>query len=255
MPYYPPPSSGGSFLPLAGGTMTGTITSTIGTVTSDTPVLSATQTWNSAGVTFNGILLNITNTASAAASKFADFQVAGTSKASIGKAGTFRASDGTAADPSFGWPSVGNGMGFYSRTAYAIGVSIDGVQMWEFDATGTRTLRQTSSNTIGWTPNSNSQGAIDTAVSRNAAGVAEITNGSTGTFRDLKLRDLTASGQVTIGGTSASSSAGQVSIGGVTRTTIGANGAASALTALPLGYIDAYVGSTPVSIPYYNRGA
>jgi hypothetical protein len=116
-------------------------------------------------------------------------------------------------------------------------------------------ISMANSERIGWSGNANAIQTVFTAIGRNADGVVEINNGTPGTFRDLKLRDLVATGKVTIGGTSASASAGEVSIGGVTRTTIGANGAASALTALPLGYIDAYVGSTPVSIPYYNRGA
>lgn len=40
-----------------------------------------------------------------------------------------------------------------------------------------------------------------------------------------------------------------------TRTTIGANGAASALTALPVGYIDIDIGGSNYQIPYYTRGA
>ena len=37
-----------------------------------------------------------------------------------------------------------------------------------------------------------------------------------------------------------------------TFTTIGANGAASALTALPVGYITVMVGNTAYQIPFYN---
>lgn len=37
-----------------------------------------------------------------------------------------------------------------------------------------------------------------------------------------------------------------------TFTTIGANGAATALTANPVGYITVMVGDTPYQIPYYN---
>lgn len=43
-----------------------------------------------------------------------------------------------------------------------------------------------------------------------------------------------------------------VYLGGTTQTTIGANGGASALTALPLGYLIAYKGATKIVIPYYN---
>lgn len=37
-----------------------------------------------------------------------------------------------------------------------------------------------------------------------------------------------------------------------TQTTIGANGAASALTANPVGYLTVMVGNTAVQVPYYN---
>lgn len=43
-----------------------------------------------------------------------------------------------------------------------------------------------------------------------------------------------------------------LAVGGTTQTTVGANGGASALTALPLGYIQGYIGSTKIAIPYYN---
>ena len=37
-----------------------------------------------------------------------------------------------------------------------------------------------------------------------------------------------------------------------TQTTIGSNGAATALTANPVGYITVVIGNTPYQIPYYN---
>ena len=57
------------------------------TQTVSTPVLNASQTWNNAGTTFTGLKLNITDTASNAASLLADLQVGGTSKMSLDKAG------------------------------------------------------------------------------------------------------------------------------------------------------------------------
>lgn len=65
----------------AGTTLTG------GTVTSSTPLINATQTWNAGGVTFTGVLTNITNTASAAASLIQDWQVGGTSTVRLRKDG------------------------------------------------------------------------------------------------------------------------------------------------------------------------
>lgn len=51
------------------------------------PLINGTQTWNAAGVTFTGMLLNITDTASAAASLLWDMQVGGVSKFSVDKTG------------------------------------------------------------------------------------------------------------------------------------------------------------------------
>jgi hypothetical protein len=61
--------------------------------------------------------------------------------------------------------------------------------------------------------------------------------------------------QLLSGSVAVAQGAGAVSLGAVTRSTIGANGAASALTALPLGYLDIMVAGVTAQIPYYNRGA
>jgi hypothetical protein len=61
------------------------------TVATSNPVLDVSQTWNAAGVTFTGIKFNVTNTASAAASLLADFQVGGVSKFSVNKDGFVKA--------------------------------------------------------------------------------------------------------------------------------------------------------------------
>lgn len=58
-----------------------------GTVTASTPTFDAAQTWNAGGVTFTGGRLNITNTASAAASLFLDLQAGGVSQFSVGVSG------------------------------------------------------------------------------------------------------------------------------------------------------------------------
>jgi hypothetical protein len=70
-------------------------------------------------------------------------------------------------------------------------------------------------------------------------------------------RDYYGSGNSILGGfvrVSAASAgvASTTTIGSTTATTVGATGAASALPALPLGYIIAHVGTTQVKIPYYT---
>jgi len=59
-----------------------------GTVTVSTPVRDMTQTWNAGGVTFTALKLNITDTASAAASLLLDLQVGAVSKFSVRKDGS-----------------------------------------------------------------------------------------------------------------------------------------------------------------------
>lgn len=70
--------------------LTGTLGSTGingATVTTNAPLLNQTQTWNAGGVTFTGWKLNITDTASAAASLLMDLQIAGTTKFKVNRDG------------------------------------------------------------------------------------------------------------------------------------------------------------------------
>ena len=46
----------------------------------------------------------------------------------------------------------------------------------------------------------NPAGGLDTAISRNAAGVVEINNATAGQYRDLILRNLTSTGSVSVSG-------------------------------------------------------
>ena len=62
-----------------------------GVVTASLPLFSAAQTWNNAGVTFAGIKLSITDTASNSASLLLDLQIGGSSKFSVRKDGTITA--------------------------------------------------------------------------------------------------------------------------------------------------------------------
>jgi hypothetical protein len=54
-------------------------------------IYDLTDTWNNAGTSFNGIKLNVTDTASAAGSKLVDIKIGGVSKFTVGKTGTITA--------------------------------------------------------------------------------------------------------------------------------------------------------------------
>ena len=66
---------------------TGAVNVTTSTLTAAEDVFAITSTWNGSGVTFNGIKINVTNTASAAASTLIDLQVASVSKFKVDVAG------------------------------------------------------------------------------------------------------------------------------------------------------------------------
>ena len=78
-------SSGGG-----GGAATAPLTGTGATVTTSQPLIDVSQTWNAGGVTFTGWKLNITNTASAAASLLMDLQVGGASQFNVDRSGTIQ---------------------------------------------------------------------------------------------------------------------------------------------------------------------
>ncbi len=63
------------------------LTIATGTITTSNPV-EVTQTWNAVGVTFTGLKLNATDTASASGSLLMDLQVGGSSKFRVGKNGS-----------------------------------------------------------------------------------------------------------------------------------------------------------------------
>jgi hypothetical protein len=227
MPYYPPASGGtdATKLPLAGGTMTGTLTHNPGSaLTASTPAIDIAQEWNNAGVSFRGIRFVLTNTANASTSRFMEFLIGATTQFAVTRAGQV---SGASVALTGGECHLNSNPGFRvaSSRHYCWASTVDAVG-----------------------------GTTDTGLSRNAAGVVEVNNGTAGTFRDLKIRDLIATVALNVQGASASVASG-ISIGGAVRTTVGAAGGASALPATPTGYLDFYVGSTAVGIPYYARGA
>ena len=54
-------------------------------------IYDLTDTWNNAGISWNGVKLNVTDSASAAGSKLLDLQIGGASKFTVGKTGTVTA--------------------------------------------------------------------------------------------------------------------------------------------------------------------
>ena len=179
-----------------------------------TPFVSLTATWNTSGVA-QGILLNITDTASAAASTLLDLRVGGNSRAVIDKAGNiianfggnggtsglcmystttrFYATGGQILVLSNGGPCGGFGSGFYyAQSTGGLGISTD-VLLYR-DAANTLALRngtnaQTSRIYGTFTDASNGR-RLD--ITSTTAGIFTLTATGNGTGASGNLLKLTA---------------------------------------------------------------
>lgn len=80
-----------------------------GTVTTSTPPLAITQTWNAGAVTFDAIDVNVTNTASATASKLINLRVGSATQFSVTRAGNATATGNLVAGANklIGWTTQG----------------------------------------------------------------------------------------------------------------------------------------------------
>ena len=96
-----------------------------GTLTDSAP-MTLTQTWNDAADTFIGLKVNVTDTASAAASLLMDLQISGTSKFKVTKAGTLTTVGDISIQGSTGLTLIASGAIFWA-SASIIGNSSNGV--------------------------------------------------------------------------------------------------------------------------------
>jgi hypothetical protein len=135
-------------------------------ITTNAPALSVAQTWNAGAVTFTGMLVNITNTASAATSMVAEFQVGGSSVLSIRKDGVANASGYVVAGTS-GVAAIGTGAGVSGLNLGSAGVA-------------------------GWTASAGAVAAVDTSLRRTAAGVLAVRADSAANGGALEFLEQTA---------------------------------------------------------------
>jgi hypothetical protein len=186
-------------------------------VTVSTPLLDAQQTWNAGAVTFTGLKLNVTDTASAAGSKLIDLQVASSTVFSVTKAGDLSVtggvlvgSQGSTASSALGYYSGGLVMGSTARVGWTSGAASATQDVTLFrDAANTLALRNgVSAQTQRWyetfTDSSNgawfqiqaANGRFELAALANGTGTTRaihfLTGGGNGTTR----WNITASGDL-----------------------------------------------------------
>ncbi len=154
-----------------------TITGQTGVLAASQPVINATQTWNAAGVTFTGVKLNITNTASSASSLLMDLQVGGVSKFQILPNNFLTINPASSVMKYFGSfdanTFVMSGAGYYHS----------------FSNTALTTL---AASTIGWAPGGDATGAQDLILGR--LGAAQLRLGAVTSATAAVAQTLTVSG-------------------------------------------------------------
>lgn len=141
-----------------------------------TPFLSHTVTWNNAGTTFVNILSNVTDTASAAASRLLELQVGGLPAVKLFKSGQvqFGGNSGAAS-----WGTTISGSTVTLGRPFGDGTLDAGTEVLEWLSTG-NILSARGFLTLGTTA-----AAKDTGLARNAAGVVEVNTAVAGTLASL----------------------------------------------------------------------
>lgn len=182
----------------------------LGTVTASTP-FGITQTWNSGSVGFVGLFANFTDTASAAASYLIDFQKSGVTRLRTTKHGLTRCTFDTA--------QISNGLevvGTNGTTYWTIGSMLtSGDQNVQLDGPNKRVnLGGGYLYVEGGSSFSGLKTYTEVFLSPGALGgggtYVEINNGTAGTYRDLRLRNLRMVGPTVPASASATGSQGDI---------------------------------------------
>ena len=207
------------------------LTVTGATVTASKPIFDLSQTWNAGGTAFTGWKFNVTDTASDAASRLFDYQVGGTSKISGDKDGFYNCqgfrvyTGGSPYASIYTAGTVGSPI-IYGNSYVSTEIALDAYAWW-IRVIGTRyagydgykiAAMLSSSARILWTSGSDARGTQDTGLARNAAGVVEVNNGTAGTLRDLRARNVRTDA-TTVSSLVAASTAGAGARGFVTDAT------------------------------------
>jgi hypothetical protein len=145
----------------AAGTFT-TLTANNGTVTASAPVLDLAQTWSASGTTFTGLRLNVTNTASAAASLLADLQVGGATQFWVNR-------DGVTAATGLRHPTSTSNQIFIGGSA-----SFNSTNL----AVSNSAVRLSGQLPLTWGPTTNSLDPADLVLLRDAAQTLAQRNGT-----------------------------------------------------------------------------
>lgn len=131
------------------------------------------DTWNAGATTFTAIKMNVTDTASAAASLLMDLQVGGSSKFSVNKSGGIRSALGYSTSNVLLGPADNTGFTWSGSTAFHIA---SGVANFGIDANG---MKVNGDKSIGFSAAGVDAGDSDLRLYRDAAGTLAQRNSTT----------------------------------------------------------------------------
>lgn len=201
------------------GTNTGDQTSVTGNAGTATALQTAR---NINGVAFDGTA-NITVTAAAGTLSGATLAagVTASSLTSVGTLTSLTVSDTIQAAAASNYTSILGGVDLNETDPGTSGVQyyagnlmtfLDGT--CRFNLSILKDFRIPSDHMFSWSSQADNFAAADTGLSRNAAGILEINNGTAGTFRDLKARAGTFSGALSATNLSGTNTGDQTSVTG-----------------------------------------
>ena len=156
-------------------------------VTASDPVLNLSQTWNNSGVTFKGLTVGITDTASSSSSLLLDMQVGGTSMFTVKKNGDFNfrpvsSSNALAYTSNNSVLSAGGGfLSFVNNRIYIGDASRNKISGANAVVYG---WISAAGQTVG---DGATGGTLDTGLARAAAAVPEVNNGTKGAYTGTAL--------------------------------------------------------------------
>ena len=191
-------NNAGALAGAPGITTTGTeLTISSGTQTTNKPVIDLSQTWNAGAVSFTGIKVDITDTASATGSLIADFQVSSASKMRINKNGHLRVLDpGSATDAAVIVSGAALNTGIFATPASNLAITSKGTAVAVFSSTDTRF----GTGSVGFASAAGNVVASDVGLSRVSAGVLGAGTGAPGSFAgSIKLKNMIGTGNLATG--------------------------------------------------------
>lgn len=145
-------------------------------LTTNQPLINGTQTWNAGAITFTAFKINVTATASAAASLLLDLQVASASKFNVDKLGNVNFASGA----QLSLPGSG-----YILTTGTFGAIVQNAGSTLTTRLYADAFRLSANSFLAWTStNDAGTGNEDVVLRRDAANTLALRNGATGqTFR------------------------------------------------------------------------